>query len=88
MKKNLLYLISKLDNVIMFNAVEINEEKEDKFILIDKINNKNIFLKENLDKEYEFLFVTKDIRKIKKQMKRIYENLKKENEERNIKIRI
>lgn len=72
----------------MFNAVEINEEKEDKFILIDKINNKNIFLKENLDKEYEFLFVTKDIRKIKKQMKRIYENLKKENEERNIKIRI
>ncbi len=88
MKKNLLYLISKLDNVIMFNAVEINEEKEDKFILIDKINNKNIFLKENLDKEYEFLFVTRDIRKIKKQMKRIYENLKKENEERNIKIRI
>ena len=72
----------------MFNAVEINEEKEDKFILIDKINNKNIFLKENLDKEYEFLFVTRDIRKIKKQMKRIYENLKKENEERNIKIRI
>ena len=88
MKKNLLYLISKLDNVIMFNAVEINEEKEDKFILIDKINNKKIFLKENLDKEYEFLFVTRDIRKIKKQMKRIYENLKKENEERNIKIRI
>ena len=72
----------------MFNAVEINEEKEDKFILIDKINNKKIFLKENLDKEYEFLFVTRDIRKIKKQMKRIYENLKKENEERNIKIRI
>ena len=88
MKRNLLYVISKFDvNIIKFYAVEIAKEKEDKFILLDKINNNNIFLKEDLDKEHEFLFVTKDRRKIRKQMKRIYENLKKQNKERNIKFR-
>lgn len=77
MKK--LYVISKFDDndIIKFNAVEIIEEKEHEFILLDKINNKNIFLKEDLDKEYEFLFVTKNRRKIRKQMKRIYENIQK-----------
>lgn len=82
MKKNLLYVISEFDDnsIIKFNAVEVIEEKEHEIILLDKINNKNIFLKEDLDKEFEFLFVTKDRRKIKKQFKRIYENIKKKTE--------
>lgn len=83
MKKKLLYVISKFNesNIINFNAVEIIEENETEYILLDKINNKNNFLKEDLDKEFKFLFVTKDKRKLKKQLKRIYENINKETQE-------
>ncbi len=72
-----LYVINKFDNcdIIKFNTVSIIEENEKEFILLDKIQGENIFLKENLDKEFEFLYVTKNKRKIKKQLKRIYNNI-------------
>lgn len=82
MRKNLLYAITALhsNSIMKFNTVEVIEEKEHEFVLLDKINDKNTFLKENLDKEFEFLFVTKDRRKIRKQLKRIYENIVKKTE--------
>lgn len=74
---NKLYVISKYDNysIIRFNSVSVIEENEKEFILSDRIFNKKTFLKENLDKEFEFLFVTKDKRKIRKQLRRIYNNI-------------
>lgn len=88
MKKNLLHVISTLDsnNIIKFNAVEVIEEKEHEFVLLDKINDKNTFSKEDLDKEFEFLFVTKDIKKIREQLKRIYENIRKKIEDETSKL--
>ena len=75
MKK--LYVISKYDNydIIKYNTVEIEQETVNDIFLSDKIEGKYKFPKENLDKEFEYLFVTKDKRKVKKQLKRIYNNI-------------
>lgn len=78
MKK--LYVISKFKDasIIKFNAVQVEDETDNEFILLDKINNRNTFSKSDIDKEFEFLFVTEDRRKIKRQLKRIYKNIENE----------
>lgn len=72
-----LYVISKFEDcpIIKYNAVQIEHETENEIFLLDKIEGKNNFPKEKLDREFKYLFVTKDKRKVRKQLKRIYDNI-------------
>jgi len=80
---NKIYVINKFDEypIIRYNAMQIIEETDKEIIILDKIEGKNTYLKEDMDKECEFLFVTKDKRKIKKQLKRIYNNIENQIED-------
>lgn len=65
------------ENFIYYRVVKIKEETEKEYITEDKINvhgyEYNI-PKQEINKEYDNCFITKDKRKLKKQAERIYNN--------------
>lgn len=75
-----LYVISKFKDfdIIKFNTILVKEETNDAYYTFDKIeilDNKCCVKKEEIDKENKYYFITRDRRKIKKQAKRIYNNI-------------
>lgn len=78
-----LYVVNACDNkYVDFYAVHVEEDKEDEFIVSDKINIEGYihnFPKDKINVEFDFGYVIDTLDKVllRKQIDRIYENLKK-----------
>lgn len=90
---NVLYVVNAYDNkYVDFHAVQITEENDNEFIILDKMNIENYvhnFPKDKINVELDMGYVTDslDKRKLKIQIDRIYNKLKKkysENEEKDL----